>query len=563
MTADASNVEFWGGDGNDQLTGGAGNDILRGGAGADTLNGGNGNDTASYADSAGAVTVNLATASAAGGDAEGDTITGIENLVGSNLDDTLTGDLGPNVLTGNAGNDVLDGGDGNDTLLGGAGADTLNGGLGIDTASYSDATAGVTANLANSLLNTGDAAGDTFSSIENLTGSSLDDSLTGDAGANQLTGNEGNDTLDGGAGNDILLGNAGNDVLNGSDGNDTLRGGSGGDAVNGGAGTDTASYADATAPVTVNLLTGVHTGDAAGDTFSSIEQFSLSSLNDMFTGGTGSDVAFGNSGNDTLNGGDGNDILLGGAGADALNGGNGTDTASYLDATAPVTVNLLTGVHTGDAAGDTFSLIEQFQGSSFGDTFTGSTGNDIILSDAGNDVLFGDLGVDILQGDAGNDMLDGGAGADSLRGGSGNDTITGGVGRDNLYCLSSSDLSRDTSTDSDTFDYNSLSELERTTSLGAWDTIFGFNGSTSSPGRDFLDLHDVFAGLGLSFTDSTAARAGGYWGIGSVSISATPSTFIFVDPNGGAAGGTFGDGDDYLVAGFFGVTNWTLSSVLV
>ena len=57
--------------------------------------------------------------------------------------------------------------------------------------------------------NTGDAAGDTYANIENLTGSGFNDTLTGDSGAN---------TLDGGAGSDVLLGGLGADTLIGGTG---------------------------------------------------------------------------------------------------------------------------------------------------------------------------------------------------------------------------------------------------------------------------------------------------------------------------------------------------------
>jgi len=104
-------------------------------------------DTADYSTSANGVTVNLATNVNTGGDAQGDSLTGIENVTGSNYNDALTGDSNDNTLTGGAGNDTLVGGAGNDTLIGGAGNDTLVGGTGIDTADYSSATAGVTVNL--------------------------------------------------------------------------------------------------------------------------------------------------------------------------------------------------------------------------------------------------------------------------------------------------------------------------------------------------------------------------------------------------------------------------------
>ena len=80
---------------------------LNGGPGADALNGGPGADTASYADSSVGVLVRLHDASAVRfGDAEGDTLTGIEHLVGSRHNDTLAGDGGDNRLEGGDGNDV-------------------------------------------------------------------------------------------------------------------------------------------------------------------------------------------------------------------------------------------------------------------------------------------------------------------------------------------------------------------------------------------------------------------------------------------------------------------------
>ncbi|MBC7162525.1 MAG: VWA domain-containing protein, partial [Immundisolibacter sp.] len=120
--------------GNDTLNGGNGNDILAGGAGDDKLNGGDGNDTATYIDAAGGVTVSLAvtTGQNTGGDGT-DTLSNIENLIGSMHNDSLTGSSANNILVGLAGNDTLSGGGGNDVLIGGAGNDTLTGGAGADT----------------------------------------------------------------------------------------------------------------------------------------------------------------------------------------------------------------------------------------------------------------------------------------------------------------------------------------------------------------------------------------------------------------------------------------------
>jgi serralysin len=122
-----------GGNGKDILYGGFGDDVLNGGSANDTLNGGLGNDTATYAAEKAGVTVSLAVAGAQNtGSAGTDTLVSIENLVGSNFGDSLTGDALANVLNGLGGNDTLNGGLGNDTLNGGSGNDALNGGFGND-----------------------------------------------------------------------------------------------------------------------------------------------------------------------------------------------------------------------------------------------------------------------------------------------------------------------------------------------------------------------------------------------------------------------------------------------
>lgn len=99
------------------------------------------------------------------------------------------GDTGDNTLTGTAGSDRLRGFAGNDKLIGNAGADILDGGDGEDTASYATATAAVKVNLvAGSEPNTGDAAGDTYVSIENLIGSDFGDYLAGNDANNKIWG---------------------------------------------------------------------------------------------------------------------------------------------------------------------------------------------------------------------------------------------------------------------------------------------------------------------------------------------------------------------------------------
>ncbi|WP_434675189.1 retention module-containing protein [Pseudomonas sp. D3-10] len=122
------------GTGNNAMHGGAGDDVLYSGVGNDLLDGGTGNDTASYAHATAGVTVNLGLLAAQNTLGAGtDTLAGIENLVGSNFNDTLTGDGSGNRIDGGLGHDVLNGGGGDDILIGGLGNNILSGGSGADT----------------------------------------------------------------------------------------------------------------------------------------------------------------------------------------------------------------------------------------------------------------------------------------------------------------------------------------------------------------------------------------------------------------------------------------------
>ncbi|WP_292148172.1 DUF5801 repeats-in-toxin domain-containing protein, partial [Mesorhizobium sp.] len=137
------------GSGNFTLTGTAGNDVIAGSTHTDTISGGGGNDIVDYSGSLAAISIHLADdghASGApvnfsnpaagtigGGDATGDSLTGIEGIIGGSGNDYLFGNASDNYLAGGAGNDTLNGGGGNDTLIGGLGQDTLTGGTGADT----------------------------------------------------------------------------------------------------------------------------------------------------------------------------------------------------------------------------------------------------------------------------------------------------------------------------------------------------------------------------------------------------------------------------------------------
>lgn len=114
---------LYGDDGDNALYGMAGNDILEGGKGADVIDGGEGWDYARYLRSEEGVHINLETGIHTGGDAQGDTLIGIEAVVGSNYADTLRGGAAGDVLKGEGGDDILTGGLGKDQLYGGSGAD--------------------------------------------------------------------------------------------------------------------------------------------------------------------------------------------------------------------------------------------------------------------------------------------------------------------------------------------------------------------------------------------------------------------------------------------------------
>ncbi len=187
LTGDGGTNRLDGDAGDDILNGEGGNDVLLGGAGGDTLNGGDGQDLASYFLSDAAVAINLEDGTTSGGDADGDTLTSIENILGSNFDDILTGDAGDNVLSGVAGDDRFDGGDG---------ADQINGGDGNDTVTYENSDAGVTVNLLNGQTSGGHAEGDRLSSVENVIGSDFDDVIISGTTDNIMTGGAGSDTFE-------------------------------------------------------------------------------------------------------------------------------------------------------------------------------------------------------------------------------------------------------------------------------------------------------------------------------------------------------------------------------
>lgn len=421
------NIALLGGDdwydglsGDDTIDGGAGDDTLIGGAGGDWLIGGANIDVASYETSASGVNVNLLSGAASGGDAAGDTLSGIEGLIGSAFVDDLIGDNAANFLEGGSGADELNGGAGNDTLVGGVGADDLIGGSGVDVADYFASPVGVSVNLATGAGSGAHAQGDILSGIENLrgtnsadvlTGNGLNNFLAGEGDADVIDGGDGVDTLNGDGGDDTLRGGAGNDRLFGSFGRDELRGEGDDDHIDAGGGDDTvyAGYGNDTA------------FGGSGD--------------DYVTGGDGTDILDGENGNDTVIGGDGDDVVSGGAGFDSLVGNDGNDTldGGNLEDT-------LRGQGDDDemsGGNDEDSLAggngdDALNGDGGQDSLRGGGGNDTVNGGIGHDLVTGGNGNDYVDGGNGNDTVIGGGGADMVFGGAGNDSVTGGDGDDTL-----------------------------------------------------------------------------------------------------------------------------------
>ena len=379
----AGNNNIIGGLGIDNLSGLAGDDNINGGVGGDTLDGGSNTavgDTVDYSTSAAGVTVSLSgqIAFGIGSDAEGDSISGFENVVGSNHVDYLRGDAGRNSLFGGLGADVLVV-DVNDANLAG---EIFDGGGDSDTLQFNGQ-----GNF------TVDLRDDTITSIENLT--------LIDAGANNTRTLLLNANQFGGTG---IAANAlvAHDTF--SDTNEVF------DILMDTSTTLTLAGLTFNSLTNLNTMSFVITGDGDGETITG------SSIRDTINGGGGVDTLNGGAGNDTINGGSGFDTINGGAGDDIIIHSGG-DFGGNVDGGADTDVLDLSGWTTSSIAFSVNLLSQNYQ---FVPNAFGASGTYVLLNVENvigsnfNDFITGDGLANVLEGGLGNDVIDGGLGSDTL-----------------------------------------------------------------------------------------------------------------------------------------------------
>ena len=516
----------------DTLDGGLGDDTLFGGADADILIGGEGlHDIVDYSDVvANGVKVDLEAGTATGDG--NDTLETIEDIRGSDLVDTLSGDALVNTIYGGDGADVLEGGaeidslygeggddilrgdEGNDFLFGG---DTLGVDTGSDTADYTTVEnltdTGIVADLTQAVQVSEDGYGtqDTLLGIENVSGSKYNDLIKGSdttAELNILSGNDGDDSF---------VTSDGKDSFVGGDGKDTIDYSSNVNAANEGIVLDfdvegeersiaktTDSNVDPYIDLvkTVEVVVGTNYDDifkgGAGD-----NEFYGRDGDDSFTGKSGADTLFGESGNDIIDGGADDDLLQGGIGSDTLIGGTGddrlegdsldadgnpvddgtggVDVADYTSAETKISLDLDNNQVVGaDSGTDTITNIEVILATNYEDTLVGDNNSNILDGRASNDTVIGQGGDDTLIGYSGGDTINGGLGSDVLIGGSdANDKDTVGFNEVVVNTTPVSDVNSVVVVD---LQGNSAStiEIDRTDKTALTTYKFDINGTTIS-----------------------------------------------------------------------------------
>jgi Ca2+-binding RTX toxin-like protein len=424
-----------GGSGTNTLYGGTGNDIFIGGSGSDNMVGGGGSDTLTYENITSTVSVNLGENKATGADIATDTITSINTVIGGSGDDTLIG---------NSSNNSLDGGEGSDTLYGGRGNNTLDGGedsegndrdivdysefsdrvvVNLSDTDYTDTTTGTTV-FAGTTQRFGVYEGvDTLIDIEDIYGSSLDDTLIG---------NTSNNIIYGSAGRDVIKSIGGSNSLYGGEDNDTFLAGAGSDVIDGGSGYDILDFSDfsATSGVTFSLQEAGNRSSAFNNdtqqtvgggfgTFqvTNVEKIIGTAQNDILEGK--------DSFSDTIAAGSGDDTVYATSGNDIYDGETGLNTLDYSNYSGAIDADLSAGEINGVATG--YDQVSNFT------HLVGSTGDDTILGDSNDNILDGSAGDDVIDGVSGDNILIAGAGIDTLVAREGSDTYDGsGAGDDTV-----------------------------------------------------------------------------------------------------------------------------------
>ena len=314
-------------------------------------------------------------------------------------DDLVLGSDGTiDFLYGDAGDDTLRGYGGNDRLRAQVGNDVFDGGDGIDRVDFITKATGTATEGVHVDLNiegvpqfvSASQGWDTFISIEEVRGSTFNDTLIGNEGGNFIVGGAGAPFTDMG---DLILGKGGDDALLGIDGNDTISGGTGADYLEGGDGKDRLDGGSED-----DVLVG-----SAGD-----DSLIGGSGNDFFDPGEGNDRIDAGSGDDLVESGsgNGNDTIAGGDGRDTIYGGEDNDSAS-----GGAEADELSGRGGNDILNGDFGN-DYIAGEDGDDTMRGGTGNDLMLGSIGDDQIFGDANDDWLRGDEGDDTLRGGTGSD-------------------------------------------------------------------------------------------------------------------------------------------------------